>query len=148
MRPLIIEAEFELASAITDNAARVRARAVRKASVAQFVDPHRDVRRCDGERIDPAKAPADFGIERVKRIEVRDIRDRSDGAFADFGSRLMNEVRENQGLTYGIYSGMDSFAEEGCFYISTETTTEQVSKVLDAVRAEATKLQTEPIDAE
>jgi zinc protease len=65
-----------------------------------------------------------------------------------FGSRLMNEVRENQGLTYGIYSGMDSFAEEGCFYISTETTTEQVGKVLDAVRAEATKLQTEPIDAE
>ncbi len=58
-----------------------------------------------------------------------------------FGSRLMNEVRENQGLTYGIYSGVDTFESDGCFYISTETTTGQIDKVIAAVRHEASRLQ-------
>lgn len=65
-----------------------------------------------------------------------------------FGSRLMNEIREKQGLTYGIYSSVDSFAQDGCFYISTETASENISKVLDAIRTEAHKLKTEPIPQE
>lgn len=60
-----------------------------------------------------------------------------------FGSRLMTEIRENLGLTYGIYSSVDSFAEDGCFYISTETATPNIDKVIDAIRAETMKLQTE-----
>lgn len=62
-----------------------------------------------------------------------------------FGSRLMNEVRENQGLTYGIYSGVDTFAEDGCFYISTETATTNTEKVIEAIHLEARRLQTELI---
>jgi len=62
-----------------------------------------------------------------------------------FGSRLMAEIRENLGLTYGIYSGIDSFAEDGCFYISTETTTENIQKVIEAIKAETKKLQNTPI---
>jgi len=58
-----------------------------------------------------------------------------------FGSRLMTEIRENLGLTYGIYSGMDSFAEDGCFYISTETTTENIKTVIEAIKIEAAKLK-------
>jgi zinc protease len=58
-----------------------------------------------------------------------------------FGSRLMNEIRENLGLTYGIYSGVDSFADAGCFYISTETTTNNIKTVIQAIRAETIKLQ-------
>lgn len=58
-----------------------------------------------------------------------------------FGSRLMAEIRENLGLTYGIYSGVDSFSEDGCFYISTETTTENIKTVIQAIRAETRKLQ-------
>jgi predicted Zn-dependent peptidase len=65
-----------------------------------------------------------------------------------FGSRLMTEIRENMGLTYGIYSGLDSFAEDGCTYISTETATENVQKVIDGIHNEVTKLQNEPIPAE
>lgn len=57
-----------------------------------------------------------------------------------FGSRLMTEIREHLGLTYGIYSGVDSFAEDGCFYISTETTTDNIKTVIQAVRAEVNKL--------
>lgn len=65
-----------------------------------------------------------------------------------FGSRLMAEIRENQGMTYGIYSSVDSFAKDGCFYISTETATDNVSKVIDAIGAEIKKLRTELIPQE
>ena len=65
-----------------------------------------------------------------------------------FGSRLMTEIRENMGMTYGIYSGLDSFAEDGCIYISTETATENVQKVIDGIYNEVNKLQQELISAE
>jgi len=62
-----------------------------------------------------------------------------------FGSRLMMEIRENKGLTYGIYSSVDSFASDGCFYISTETATDNTAKVIEAIQAEMVRLQTELI---
>lgn len=65
-----------------------------------------------------------------------------------FGSRLMNEIRENQGLTYGIYSSIDTFVQDGCFYISTETTVEQVDKMLVAIEGEVAKLRTQLIPNE
>jgi len=65
-----------------------------------------------------------------------------------FGSRLMTEIRENQGLTYGIYSSVDSFAQDGCFYISTETTTDQVEKMLAAIRTEIDRLRHDLIPVE
>lgn len=37
-----------------------------------------------------------------------------------FGSRLMKNIREEKGLTYGIYSTMESYFDDGCFYIETE----------------------------
>jgi predicted Zn-dependent peptidase len=65
-----------------------------------------------------------------------------------FGSRLMNEIRENQGLTYGIYSSVDSFAQDGCFYISTETATDNAQKVIEAIKNETHKLSSELIPEE
>lgn len=65
-----------------------------------------------------------------------------------FGSRLMNEIRENQGLTYGIYSSIDTFVQDGCFYISTETAVDQVEKMLAAIHQEVTRLKTELISNE
>jgi len=62
-----------------------------------------------------------------------------------FGSRLMAEIRENKGMTYGIYSSVDSFAEDGCFYISTETATDNVHKVIEAIKGETQRLRTELI---
>lgn len=65
-----------------------------------------------------------------------------------FGSRLMTEIRENQGLTYGIYSSVDSFSKHGCFYISTETATANTEKVIDSVQNEIKRLKREPIQPE
>lgn len=62
-----------------------------------------------------------------------------------FGSRLMAEIRENLGLTYGIYSGIDSFAEDGCMYISTETTTENIDKLIEAIQLEVSKLKQDQV---
>ena len=62
-----------------------------------------------------------------------------------FGSRLMMEIRENQGLTYGIYSSVDSFASDGCFYISTEAATENTERVIESIKTEMQRLQTELI---
>ncbi len=37
-----------------------------------------------------------------------------------FGSRLMNNIREDKGYTYGIGSGMSSFKQTGALFIATE----------------------------
>lgn len=37
-----------------------------------------------------------------------------------FGSRLMNNIREDKGYTYGIGSGMSSFKQSGALFIATE----------------------------
>lgn len=41
-----------------------------------------------------------------------------------FGSRLMRNIREEKGLTYGIYSAMESYWDGGAFYIETEMNNE------------------------
>jgi zinc protease len=41
-----------------------------------------------------------------------------------FGSRLMKNIREEKGLTYGIYSAMESYWDGGAFYIETEMNNE------------------------
>jgi zinc protease len=37
-----------------------------------------------------------------------------------FGSRLMKNIREDKGLTYGIYSSLESYLDSGCFYVDTD----------------------------
>jgi zinc protease len=51
-----------------------------------------------------------------------------------FGARLMEEVREKRGLTYGVYSGFTAMAAQGPFSISLQTRAELSSGTLDLVR--------------
>jgi predicted Zn-dependent peptidase len=37
-----------------------------------------------------------------------------------FGSRLMKNIREEKGLTYGIYSAIESYPNDACWYVDTE----------------------------
>lgn len=37
-----------------------------------------------------------------------------------FGSRLMKNIREEKGLTYGIYSVLESYLDDGCFYVEAD----------------------------
>lgn len=62
-----------------------------------------------------------------------------------FGSRLMSSIREEKGLTYGIYSMVDSNLDAGAFYIETDLNNELVDEGLNAIRIEIQKLLDEPV---
>lgn len=57
-----------------------------------------------------------------------------------FGSRLMEEVREKQGLTYGIYSYSSLLDESQKFYISTSTQNDKAKTVLEILESEKNKI--------
>jgi zinc protease len=66
---------------------------------------------------------------------------------AGFGSRLMEEAREKNGLTYGIYSGVQDQRHNDSMTISTSTKNGSAVQVLDIIRAEMLRLQNEPVNA-
>lgn len=64
---------------------------------------------------------------------------------AGFGSRLMDVVREQNGLTYGIYSNLDTMDHASLLSISTSTRNETVKQLLDLTKAEIEKIKAEPV---
>ena len=65
-----------------------------------------------------------------------------------FGSRLMKNIREAKGLTYGISSSALSFSNDGYFIISSECKKELAGRVLEEIEKEIRKLQTLPVPAD
>lgn len=66
-----------------------------------------------------------------------------------FGSRLMEEIREKRGLTYGIYSYFQDYDAADTLNVSTSTANENVDTMLDLIKAEWLRIQGEPVsDAE
>lgn len=63
-----------------------------------------------------------------------------------FGSRLMNNIREDKGYTYNIYSMLDAQRWDGSFYISTEVGTDFVEPTLKEIYKEMELLQQEQVD--
>lgn len=62
-----------------------------------------------------------------------------------FGSRLMRNIREEKGFTYGISSNMTSFRRAGYFLIGTDVNKENTQQTLDEIQKEIRILQTEPV---
>ncbi|MFA6261286.1 MAG: pitrilysin family protein [Bacteroidia bacterium] len=65
-----------------------------------------------------------------------------------FGSRLMSSIREEQGLTYGIHSAVESNLEAGAFYIETDMNNELAANGIEAIFAEIQKLIETPVEAD
>lgn len=65
-----------------------------------------------------------------------------------FGSRLMSNIREDKGYTYGIGAGLSSFGDTGVLVIGTETANEHVDKVIREVYHEIDRLQNEVVPDE
>ena len=65
-----------------------------------------------------------------------------------FGSRLMMNIREEKGLTYNIYSSIDSFMHDGYFYIGSETSSENVEELIDEIFKEMDILKSELVPEE
>jgi zinc protease len=62
-----------------------------------------------------------------------------------FGSRLMKNIREDKGYTYGIYSSGISFRHAAMFYISSEVDAGMSRQALDEIYSELKKLRTEKV---
>lgn len=57
-----------------------------------------------------------------------------------FGSRLMEEIREKRGLTYGIYTGFHQLDHAPSLNITTSTGNDKVQEVLELIRQEWIKM--------
>ncbi len=64
---------------------------------------------------------------------------------AGFGSRLMEEVREKRGLTYGIYSSVINYRHLDALSISLSTQNDKAAQALAVIRAEMARLVNEPV---
>lgn len=62
-----------------------------------------------------------------------------------FGSRLMANIREEKGYTYGIQAGIVTYPDSGMFVIHAETANETVEPLIEEVYHEIDKLQNEPV---
>ncbi len=65
-----------------------------------------------------------------------------------FGSRLMTNIREDKGYTYGIYAGNISLRESGFFLISAESGKDVYAKALKEIYKELKLLRTIPVGEE
>jgi zinc protease len=65
-----------------------------------------------------------------------------------FGSRLMKNIREDKGFTYGISSSLVSFRHEGYFVIGTDVKKDVTQQTLDEITKEIDRLQTELVPAD
>jgi zinc protease len=62
-----------------------------------------------------------------------------------FASRLMSNLRDNQGLAYGIYSHFQAGAFPGTFSVSLQTRNAVAQQAIDGVLAELRKIRTMPV---
>lgn len=62
-----------------------------------------------------------------------------------FGSRLMKNIREEKGYTYGIYSRFQPLPEGGKWFIASDLVSEFAGQALEEVENELKKLCEEPI---
>ena len=65
-----------------------------------------------------------------------------------FGSRLMKNIREEKGLTYGIYSTIETYKDASTFYVETEINKELTDVGIKEILHEIEKLKASPIPQE
>lgn len=65
-----------------------------------------------------------------------------------FGSRLMSNIREEKGYTYGIYSYLENHIQESAWVISTEAGRDVCEATITEVYKEMEGLRNEPVDDE
>ncbi len=57
-----------------------------------------------------------------------------------FGSRLMKNIREDKGLTYGIYSVLESYLDDGCFYVEADVNNDKTQVAIEEIYKEINTL--------
>lgn len=67
---------------------------------------------------------------------------------AGFGSRLMEEVREKRGLTYGIYTSLVRMDDANALSISTSTANKNTAEILNIIKEQETLMASSPVSDE
>lgn len=62
-----------------------------------------------------------------------------------FGSRLMSNIREDKGYTYGIGAGLVCYPDVSLLGISTEAANEYIDKVIEEIGNEIDRLHSEKV---
>lgn len=65
-----------------------------------------------------------------------------------FGSRLMKNIREEKGLTYGIHSSLNALQQDGFFAIGADVNRDNRDLAMDEISREMVRLSKEPIGDE
>ena len=65
-----------------------------------------------------------------------------------FGSRLMQNLREHNGFTYGVFSAMVNFQQAGYLAIATQVGAEVTEQALQEINNEIELLRTQPVTEE
>ena len=65
-----------------------------------------------------------------------------------FGSRLMKNIREEKGLTYGIYSSISTLKNASFFFISADVKKDFRTEVFDEIKLELSRLSSEKASGE
>lgn len=65
-----------------------------------------------------------------------------------FGSRLMSNIREDKGYTYGIYSYLQNHVQHSAWVISTEAGKDVCEATIEEVYKEMSELRDKPVDNE
>jgi zinc protease len=65
-----------------------------------------------------------------------------------FGSRLMKNIREEKGLTYGIHSSLNHFLHESFWVISAEVNQQNAAEAINEIKHEIRILQEELVPAD
>jgi len=65
-----------------------------------------------------------------------------------FSSRLMQNLRERQGLTYGVSSSSTFFGNQSVFAINSDVNADRTQQAIDACFEELKRLQEEPVSLE
>ncbi|MFW5892406.1 MAG: M16 family metallopeptidase [Bacteroidota bacterium] len=65
-----------------------------------------------------------------------------------FGSRLMQNIRQNKGFTYGIHSGLVTLVHSSYFFITSQIGKKVVDQAIPEIYQELNKLRTQPVSDE
>jgi zinc protease len=90
-------------------------------------------------------------IRAGKRSLMRNHPDYAEAIFANhllggyFGSRLMKNIREEKGLTYGIYASIHPLQQDSYMVIGADVNKENLSLTMDEIRKELKLLRTEKV---
>jgi len=60
-------------------------------------------------------------------------------------SRLFQNIREQRGLAYAVFSGLSTFRDAGCLSVYAGVATQNTPKVVDLIVEEFSKLKSEPL---